>query len=232
MWAVVSIITVSRVLFEDLPVGVKHVLFSWQNLKSRSETYHLPTVKVTLFGNTNTRLYTPVRAGTGSLVTGDMLKMPLTSPHNTPWVAPPVQHAKTVSTSHFSSLGYTNTTEHFLPTFYEFDLLGVYSSNIGLLGVLHSISFKLETRDLAILNLICLFRLSDICGGAICLLTRHELLVFTSPHNRGKAPLTLRLNAGIIVSLSWQFPANKSLPNCKLYRKLALKTVETGLDWN
>ena len=106
MWAVVSIITVSRVLFEDLPVGVKHVLFSWQNLKSRSETYHLPTVKVTLFGNTNTRLYTPVRAGTGSLVTGDMLKMPLTSPHNTPWVAATYQHAKTVSTSHFSSLGW------------------------------------------------------------------------------------------------------------------------------
>ena len=165
--------------------------------------------------------------------------MPLTSLSNTPWVAlagPGThQHAKTVSTSHFSSLGCGSVatpppppTEHpiFSPTFYEFDLLGVYSSNIGLLGVLHSISFKLETRDLAILNLICLFRLSDICGGAICLLTRHELLVFTSPHNRGKAPLTLRLNAGIIVSLSWQFPANKSLPNCKLYRKLALKTVE------
>ena len=121
---------------------------------------------MTLFGNTNTSLLQVVQPGTGFLVTGEMLKMPLTNLPNTPWVVPAIlgtnQHAKTVSTSHFSSLGCGCVAtppdyrlqappahrEHhiFSPTFYEFDLLGVFFTNIGLFGVLNSASLKLDNR--------------------------------------------------------------------------------------
>ena len=118
---------------------------------------------MTLFGNTNSSLLQLVQAGTGFLVTGDMLKMPLTNLHNTPWVVPdslcaglcwaPTSMQKLSQHHIFLALAVAGCvappppTEHpiFSPTFYEFDLLGVFFTNIGLFGVLNSASLKLET---------------------------------------------------------------------------------------